>query len=41
MKCGECKGTGRVERTIHDTGYADADCEVICPECGGTGRRDG
>lgn len=30
--CEECGGTGTVERTIHDTGYADADCECVC-EC--------
>jgi hypothetical protein len=30
--CEECGGSGTVERTIHDTGYADADCECVC-EC--------
>jgi DnaJ-class molecular chaperone len=28
--CEECGGVGTVERTIHDTGYADADCECVC-----------
>jgi DnaJ-class molecular chaperone len=37
--CEECGGAGTVERTIHDSGHPDADCECVC-ECKYPGRKN-